>query len=521
MPASRLTPIIVGVGDCVNTSQKVEDAIEPAELMLRAIEIAIKDTNLPESVISRLREEIDSIDVVKTWTWPYPDLPGLLAEKLGARPSHKEYSDHGGNKPVKFLDEAARRISLGKSKVAIITGGEALASLSACAKEKKLPPPGWSKPAQAVDSVFSPTNSGVSRSDLATIHDVGAPIHIYPLYENGFRKYRGQTLQQNNQESATLYAEFAQTASKNPYAWNYGKSAETEESIGRVSSKNRMICFPYPLLMNAFNTVNLAGACLLTSTAYAQELGIPEDRWIYPLGGAGTQDANNFWERPDFHSSPSISRSIDAALKVSGLSKEDIDLYDFYSCFPIVPKIASYHLGLPIVNSPKPITLLGGLTSFGGAGNNYSMHAITEMTRQLRVDAGQRGLVLANGGYLTYQHVVCLSNIASNALYPSQAPLSEYVTDIPCPPIEQKPEGPAFIETYTVEFMRDGTPLRGSIVGRLKNNGHRFIANHGDAETLRRLSTDSEEPVGLNGRVRANPKGDGRNLFTLTDYASL
>lgn len=44
------------------------------------------------------------------------------------------------------------------------------------------------------------------------------------------------------------------------------------------------------------------------------------------------------------------------------------------SCFPIVPKLACQHLGLPITKSPKPITLLGGLTSFGGAGNNYSMH---------------------------------------------------------------------------------------------------------------------------------------------------
>jgi hypothetical protein len=48
-----------------------------------------------------------------------------------------------------------------------------------------------------------------------------------------------------------------------------------------------------PLLMNAFNNVNLAGACLLTSTEYAQELGIPENRWIYPLGGAGTSDSKN------------------------------------------------------------------------------------------------------------------------------------------------------------------------------------------------------------------------------------
>lgn len=45
--------------------------------------------------------------------------------------------------------------------------------------------------------------------------------------------------------------------------------------------------------MNAFNTVNLAAACILTTTEYAKELGIPESKWIYPLGGAGTKDADD------------------------------------------------------------------------------------------------------------------------------------------------------------------------------------------------------------------------------------
>ena len=48
-----------------------------------------------------------------------------------------------------------------------------------------------------------------------------------------------------------------------------------------------------PLLMNAFNTVNLAATCILTSTKYARQLGIPESKWIYPLGGAGTSDSAN------------------------------------------------------------------------------------------------------------------------------------------------------------------------------------------------------------------------------------
>ena len=104
-----------------------------------------------------------------------------------------------------------------------------------------------------------------------------------------------------------------------------------------------------PLLMNAFNTINLAGAVILTSTEYAREIGIPSDRWIYALGGAGTKDSDDcksalsipslyyliivgpVWERPEFWWSPSISRSLDAGLEASGLEKDDIDLFDFYS----------------------------------------------------------------------------------------------------------------------------------------------------------------------------------------------
>lgn len=45
-----------------------------------------------------------------------------------------------------------------------------------------------------------------------------------------------------------------------------------------------------PLLMNAFNTVNLAAAVIITSTEYARRLGVPEEKWVYPLGGAGKKE---------------------------------------------------------------------------------------------------------------------------------------------------------------------------------------------------------------------------------------
>lgn len=48
-----------------------------------------------------------------------------------------------------------------------------------------------------------------------------------------------------------------------------------------------------PLLMNAFNNVNMAASCIITSVSFATELSIPEDKWIYPLGGAGMREKDN------------------------------------------------------------------------------------------------------------------------------------------------------------------------------------------------------------------------------------
>jgi hypothetical protein len=274
--------------------------------------------------------------------------------------------------------------------------------------------------------------------------------------------------------------------------------------------------------MNAFNTVNLASAVIITSTSFAKTLGVPESKWVYPLGGAGTKDADEFWKRPNFYSSPSISRSIDASLQVSGATKEELDIVDIYSCFPIVPKIAAQHLGLPVVGSGKPLTILGGLTSFGGAGNNYSMHALTEMTRQLRAGKGQKGLVLCNGGVLSYQYVVILSKKPRReGIYPADNPLPPQITDVPAPELIFDPEGEAVVETYTVEFNRDGSPLRGHIIGRLKSSNKRFLANHGDESTMRRMASGMGEIVGKSGWVWQDEEKKGRSLFAFDKPAKL
>lgn len=37
------------------------------------------------------------------------------------------------------------------------------------------------------------------------------------------------------------------------------------------------------------------------------------------------------WERSSFHSSPAMEQALDAALEVSGVTKDEIDAFDIYS----------------------------------------------------------------------------------------------------------------------------------------------------------------------------------------------
>jgi hypothetical protein len=80
------------------------------------------------------------------------------------------------------------------------------------------------------------------------------------------------------------------------------------------------------------------------------------------------------------------------------------------------------------------------------------MHAFTEMTRQLRqrksTGVDSNGLILANGGVMTYQHVVVLSSRPrkDETPYPSTNPLSVNPSRNPAPTIEEEAKGEAIIE---------------------------------------------------------------------------
>ncbi len=88
-------------------------------------------------------------------------------------------------------------------------------------------------------------------------------------------------------------------------------------------------------------------------------------------------------------------------LELAGLGIDDIDYVDLYSCFPSAVQVAAAELGLALDDPARPLTVTGGLTFAGGPWSNYVMHSIATMAELLVANPGRRGLITANGGYLT------------------------------------------------------------------------------------------------------------------------
>ena len=131
-------PVIVGVGQYTNRSRDLADAREPLEMMAIVARAAEEDAG-----VHGLLGGIDSLQVVNILAWPYTDTPGLLAERLDARPGHRVYTTVGGDTPQRIINSTAERIARGETRLALLCGAEALHSVPRARKEGfKLP---WQK----------------------------------------------------------------------------------------------------------------------------------------------------------------------------------------------------------------------------------------------------------------------------------------------------------------------------------------------------------------------------------------
>ena len=506
----RQLPILVGVAQYTNRSDDLDNALGPLEMMARVAREAEEDAEC-KGLLGRL----DSVGVANILSWSYGDAPGLLAEAVGAQPSDKCYTTVGATASQWLVSRTAERIVQGESRLALVAGAEAMRSVVKLGASGR---PGWRSGQRGWRSGrrWTPPEAmaGDARAGSTEIemrHGANAPLRIYPLFENALRAHKGRSIADHQQRLAALCARLAQVAKDNPFAWF--RDGKTAEEIGTVTANNRMICFPYPKYMNAIMEVDQAAAVIMTSVGTAKELGIPREKWVYIWGCADAIDLWYLSERLNYYSSPAMALVGRRALEMAGLSIDEIDWFDLYSCFPSAVEVARDMLGIA-EDDPRPITLAGGLPYFGGPGNNYSLHAICAMVERLRSEPQRKALVSAMGWYFTKHAQGIYSGMPPEREWRrADSPQDQAELDaMRHPTLVEVADGAGTVETYTVVFGRAGEPNFAIVFGRLEDGG-RFIANtEPDPELLRWMT--QEEMVGRSVKVRHDAE-TGRNIVAI------
>ena len=498
------TPVVVGAGQA---AERIDDpgyrAMSPVELATAAASAALADCGADAAsvaaavdIVAGVRQFEISGPVASAVLGRSNNYPRSVAKRIGAEPARAILEIVGGQGPQHLISELAAEIAAGGSQVALVFGSDATSTLRHFARAEQRP-----DFTETVDGDLDDRGHGIEKliSRYTVVHGLtSAPIQ-YGLLENARRAGTGLGPAEYRRQMGELFAPFTKVAASNPFA--AAPVERTVDELVTVTEANRMIAEPYPRLMVARDQVNQGAAALLMSVEAARRLGVPEENWVYLHGHADLEE-QPLLERPDLGHAPSAVMAVREALGMAGIGVDDVATFDLYSCFPV--PVFNICDGMGIApDDPRGLTLTGGLPFFGGAGNNYSMHAVAETITQMRNLPGQFGLVGANGGILSKYSVGVYSTAPVEWTPDRSAQLQAQVAGWPTQAVTETADGAGTVETYTVR-RDDGRPT-GIVIGRL-DDGSRFLSTTEDEELIALLIDG--DPLGQAVRVRSFDYGN-------------
>lgn len=456
-------PVIIGVAQF--TQRKgTSQPLDPLRLMIKTSQKAIDDTN-----VNSLVDFIDAVYMVNIISWSYEDAPGELSEKLNITPKEKVYLGDGGNSPQMLINRAAKSIFTGIHRSVLITGGEAGYTGSKIIKNtlpKSWPP--YKSPKYMEKKIWG----GID--DFERLYGFRRAAIPYAIFESAIRTISKRSLEDHTKYLGDLFTRFSKVASKNPFSWT--QKYHKAEEITTPSLNNRYITYPYTKRMCANNFVDQSASVIVTSQEVAELLKIDPKHCVYLMGSADLNNIHEITRRPLLYDSPAIKESSNLALKQAGLTLDDIDKFDIYSCFPSIVEIIMRELGIK-KDDPRNLTITGGLPYFGAPLSVYSLHAIVTAVGMIRDNPSLNIMVLANGGYNSGESV---------GIYGSQPPyipwsvrddtiIQQSIIEKKLPLSIEKANGSLTVDAYTIMYDRLGKPKRVIVIGTLEN-GLRTIA---------------------------------------------
>ena len=479
-PLDPNAPVLVGLGEAVRRPGD-DGPTEPGELAAEAIRAALADGGAGDALLRR----VGVLAMAPPVAWLDGDPGRRVAELIGVGGvTTVRSSKQGGNGPQLLVNEIAGRIQRAELDAAIVCGAEALSTLAGALKRGEAPA-GWPAPDAGREAGEVLEGEAAANTKAETAAGLYAPIMAYPLIENALRAAAGETPADHLARVATLWSRFSEVAAGQPAAWT--PTAYTPEQLGSASPDNRLVSFPYTKLLNANIQVDQGAAVILCSAAVAEALGVARDRWVFVAAGAGATDEWFMSERRELHRSPAIRACGEGLFAHTGGGADELGPIDLYSCFPAAVQLAAGELGLPLDDPGRPLTCTGGLTFFGGPGNNYATHGVVAVARRLReAEPGTTGLATALGWYAT-KHAL--------GLYSNGPPARPYaVVDAAPEPVEPRvvagpADADATAETCTLIYDREGNPTYG-ILFALLGDGRRAVCKSDDPEVMASMTAD-------------------------------
>ena len=503
------TPVIAGVGQA---SERLGAPgyrrRSPVDLAADAAREALADTGADPSAVAAA---IDTVAGVRQFENSAPgasarlgrsdNYPRSVAHRLAASPARAVLEVTGGQAPQHLVNEFAAVVACGGGEVVLLAGAEAISTVEHFAGQAGKPD--WAEHADGSLEDRGFGLAGLVSRHLAAHGLTGAPSQ-YALIDNARRARLGQTREEYAAAMGALFAPFTRVAAANPHA--AAPVARGAAELVTPTEANRPIADPYTRYVVAREKVNQGAAVLLMSVAAARRLGVPDKRWVFLHGHADLRE-RALMDRADLSAGPASVMAVRHALEVAGITADDLATLDLYSCFAAPVFNICDGLGLDS-DDPRGLTLTGGLPFFGGAGNNYSMHAIAETVQRARRAPGSFGLVGANGGIMSKYSAGVYSTTPAPWIPDDSTSLQAEIDGWDAPEQARHGDGPAVIETWTVRHARDGRRT-GIVVGRLDRGGARFVAM-GEDEDLLALLTGARDPVGQPVYVR--PSGPANRV---------
>jgi len=333
----------------------------------------------------------------------YADPGRLVGTKIGAPTAHTVLAKVGVMQQT-LISEACRAVGSGRARLALVVGAEARYRDVRAAAVGEVAEVTLQAEGVAPDETFEPDADLLLPVEIAA--GLTAAPGFYALLDSEWRSAHGRTVIAHREELGALYERFSAIASHNPHALR--RARMDAAAIREPSDTNPMVAFPYTKLMVSNWTVDQGSALLFTTVGTAQVLGVPRQRWLFPVAAAESNHIVPVAARCRL-TQPAAVRIMAEALRTRGVDTTAIEILDLYSPMPVAVLVAAEGLSVP---QERDLTVTGGMSFAGGPFNSYMFTALVRAAERLAEDRARSALVSCVSGLYTKQGLLVVASEA-------------------------------------------------------------------------------------------------------------